>query len=267
MSTHTRFSLLSLFAASALALSPWTTGCAAGAAEMTASSQANMDNNQQDVPRLYVRGVAELEKPADELRISIGVVSEHADPTQALQQNTRQMRAVVEAIERAGLGEREYQTGRFQIRPVYSQRPPRQQPDQEWRPQIVAYSVTNTVNVKTKQLRLAGEIIQAANKAGANTIDSIQFTLADSRTHRAEAIAVATANARSDAEALAAAAGVRLVRVLEVRLDDAQPIRPPQPMMYERAMAMDMGGESPPISPGDVTVRASVNLVFQIAQE
>ena len=261
MSTFARISLLSL-AASAMAFS----SCTVAKASAEQDRQQAVVDQSLEIPRLFVRGTAELEKPADQLRISIGVVTEDADPAEALSQNTRRMREVVNAIERAGLDEDEYETGRFQIRPVWSQRPPRQQQvDDNWRPQIVAYSVTNTINVKSQQLTLAGEIIQAANRAGANTIDSIQFTLADPRVHRAEAIAVATANARSDAEALAAAAGVRLVQVVEVRLDDAQPVPPPQPM-YQRAMSMEMDAAgSPPITPGDVTVRASVNLTYRIA--
>lgn len=265
MSTSAHHPLLSLVAASAVAFT--LSACGTASAQIgNAENRAAMEHHREDIPRLYVRGAAELQKPADQLRISIGVLTEHADPTQALQDNTRRMRAVVDAVERVGLSDDEYETGRFQIRPVYSQGPPRQQADHTWRPEIVAYSVTNTINVKTQQMQLAGQIIQSANRAGANSIDSIQFTLADPRVHRAEAIAVATANARSDARALAEAAGVRLEQVLEVRLDDAQPIRPPQPMMAERMMAMDADG-APPISPGDVTVRASVNLVYRIAPQ
>jgi uncharacterized protein YggE len=261
---NTRTTLTAICAAAAL-LAPALLGCTAAHASAL-NNRVTMDHhdNKQEPARLHVRGSAELDKPADELRISIGVVTEHADPSQALSQNTRRMRAVVEAIEHAGLSDKEYQTGRFQIRPVWSQRPPRQQADAEWRPQIVAYSVTNTINIKTKQLEKAGEIIQAANKAGANTIDAIQFTLSDPRVHRAEAIAVATANARADAEALAAASGVRLVRVVEVRLDDAQAIRPPQHHEYARNMAMS-ADSAPPIAPGEVSVQSSVNLVYEIA--
>ncbi len=265
MSTFARYnSLATLLTATAIAIFPLALGCAAANANTLAEQRESSSSDRQEVPRLSVRGAAELEKPADQLELNIGVVTQHRDPDQAMSQNSRQMRAVVDAIERVGLGEGDYHTGRFQIRPVWSQRPPRERVEPDWRPEIVAYNVTNTIHVKTKKLRLAGEIIQAANKAGANAIDSIRFTLADPRVHRAEAIAVATANARSDARALAEAAGVRLVRVLEISLDDAQPLRPPT---YERTMAMEADAGAPPITPGDVTVRANVNLVYQIAPQ
>lgn len=276
MSFKSTLLTVAAFAAATLVL-PAATACAAqtdsslgngagggfGSQDANGNGMGDHTRGREDVARLHVRGTAELEKPADQLRISIGVVTEDDDATQAMNDNSRRMRRVLEAVEDAGLEDDEYETGSFQVRPVYSQRPPRQQMEENWRPRIIAYSVTNTINVKTQQLELAGEIIQAANEAGANTIDSIQFTLADARTHRAEAIAVATANARQDARALAGAAGVQLVRVLEVRLDDAQPIRPPQPFGYERAMATQ-ADSSAPVSPGDVTVRSSVNLVYEI---
>jgi uncharacterized protein len=161
-----------------------------------------------------------------------------------------------------GLTDDEYETGRFQVQPVYSRRPARA--DADWFPQIVGYRVTNSVLVKTKQLELAGRIIETANKAGANSIDFIQFTLADARIHRAEAIGAATANALADANALAEAAGLRLVRIVSITLDDARPTPPPvyQRMGMEMAMAPDA---EPPISPGDVTVRANVHVIYEIA--
>lgn len=223
---------------------------------------------QQAVPTretlatLTVRGSAEIDKPADELRLDVGVVTEASDAQTALRNNSERMKQVVEAIKAVGLTEKEYETGRFQVQPRYSTRPPRG--DAEWRQQIVGYAVTNTVRIKTQKLDLAGRLIEAANKAGANTIDSIIFGLANSRTHRAEAIREATANAMADANALASAAELRLVRVISITLDEGDRFAPP--MMYGRAVAMGMDMESaPPIQPGEVTVRASVAIVYEIA--
>lgn len=242
---------------------------AAAAVCMTSASAgegAEQDGGviERPVPTLTVRGEAELEKPADQLTVSIGVVTEHASATRAMEQNTERMRRVIDAVEDAGLDDDEYQTGRFQVQPVYSRRPPRA--DAEWTPQIVGYRVMNSISVKTGQLDLAGPIIQKANEAGANSIDSISFGLASARTHRAGAITEATRNARADAQALANASGVRLVRILSINLDDSRD--PIQPVMYERSMMTAARGApdpSAPISPGDVTVRASVTIVYEIA--
>lgn len=219
------------------------------------------DKKNKITPQMTVRGEAELNKPADQLRMSIGVISEDPDAQKALDDNSKAMEKVVDALNKAGLDKGEYQTGRFRVSPMYSRRPPRAEED--WRPQITGYQVTNTIDVKTKKLDLAGKLIQAANKAGANTINGITFDMADNRTHRAEAIREATKNARDDAKVLTEAAGVRIVRVLSVRLDDASPI-------VDYRSQMRMGGDmalsapSPSITPGDVTIRASVTIIYEI---
>lgn len=247
------FALMALLSGSALA-------CAA--ATPMASAQGRQISVEEYIPQLAVRGSAELEKPADELQISIGVVTEHADATEAMSSNSTQMQDVVKALEKVGLTKEEYETGRFRIQPRYAQRDPRRS-DPDWSPRIVGYHVSNSVRVKTGKLDLAGQLIEAANKAGANSIDNISFGLADSRKYRAEAITDATTNAMNDAKALAEAAGLRLVRVLSISLDDSRP-SPPIPMHGRMAMESS-AADTPPIAPGDVTVRATVNVVYEIA--
>lgn len=236
--------------------------CTFAMSNSPAIAQSPVNSNiAASVPNLTVIGRAELSKAADELRLKVGVVTQHAEAAEALRQNARRMNDMIKAVERAGLEEDEYETGHFQIQPVYSSRP--QRSHEEWRQEIIAYRVTNIIHVKTPQIDLAGKIIDHANEAGANSIDSIQFTLSDARKHRAEAIREATKNAISDARVLAEAAGLRLVRIVSMTLDE-QP--QPYPVRHEmmRAVASD-AAESTPIRPGDVTVRAAVTIVYEVA--
>lgn len=227
---------------------------------VTAAAPAQDD--KPEIPKLAVRGMAELDKPADQLRITVGVVTEGKDAPEVLEENAKRMSDVVKAVQHAGLDEDEYQTGQFRVMPQYSRRP--RNPDVEWVPQIVGYQVTNTLDIKTKKLKLAAELIDAANKAGANSIDSIAFDLADPRKYRAEAIAEATKNAIDDANVLAGSASLRLVRIMSISLDSAEP-QPPSPMSRRVMMAGAAAEAVTPIEPGDVTIRASVNIVYEIA--
>lgn len=222
------------------------------------------DSDEVVVPTLTVRGSAVLEKPADELRIRIGVVTEDDEATIALRENTMHMTDVIKALKKEGLTDDEYQTSQIRIQPVYSRRP--RQAGVEWKPVIIGYQVSNSINVRTMKLKLAGELIQAANEAGANTIDSISFGIADPRKHRAEAIRTATANALADARTLADAANLRLVRVITINLDQAATPRPLVTTM-QRGMEMAMSaGAPPPVNPGDVNINASVTVVYEIAE-
>jgi len=217
----------------------------------------------QALPRLTVRGEAVIEVPADQLRMDIGVVTDGQTAQAALDSNTAAMERVVEALAAAGLSEAEYRTGQFQIQPQWAPRPRDAPPD--WRPRIAGYTVTNRLSIKTTKIDLAGRLIGATSSAGANTIDAIAFDLADPRRHRAAAIAAAAANAIADATALAQASAVRLVRIISLSLDEASAIpRPMRAMALREGMAMDMAAAEPPISPGDVTVRAGVSVVYEI---
>ncbi|MHC5009190.1 MAG: SIMPL domain-containing protein, partial [Planctomycetota bacterium] len=145
----------------------------------TASAVAFDDGDNggglDDVPRLTVRGEALLHKPADLLRLRVGVVTDDPEPTAALNRNSRQMQNVITALEKAGLDRPEYETGRFSVQPVYERRP--RNAGADWRARITGYQVTNSLAVRTKKLELAGKLIEAANDAGANSIDSISFDL------------------------------------------------------------------------------------------
>lgn len=227
---------------------------------------AGLDSTQPapklaDVPRLTVRGDAELRKPADLLRLQVGVVTEDPEPAAALSRNSRQMQDVISALEKTGLTKEEYHTGRFSVRPDYERRP--RNAGADWRPQIIGYTVTNSLSIRTKKLELAGKLIEAANEAGANSIGAVNFDLANPRTHRGEAIASATTNARSDAGILARAAGLRLVRIISITLDEAG-WRPPVPAMARAGAAMAEARVTPPVEPGEVTVRAGVTLVYEV---
>ena len=182
---------------------------------MTITAVFAADDDEKEITKLAVRGMAELDKPADQLRLTIGVITENNDASTAMEANARRMRDVIKAIEKAGLTDDEYETGRFRVMPRYSRRP--RQPDPSWRVRIVDYEVTNTVNIKAKLDHIAAKLIEAASKAGANTIDSIAFDLADPRIYRSEAIVEATKNAIEDASVLAAASSLNLVRIMSIQ--------------------------------------------------
>ena len=71
------------------------------------------------------------------------------------------------------------------------------------------------VNIKTGKLDMAGEIIEQANKAGANTIEVLGFSLSDPRRYRAEAIAGALERPVSGAINIGSGRGYRIRELAE----------------------------------------------------
>ncbi len=229
-----------------------------GVTTMTALADA-----PSPVSQLAVRGEASLNVSPDQVLVNLGVTSEAGTAREALEANNNAMHATMSALKKLGLSKEEYQTQQFQVHPIWSQRPRNSAPD--WSAKIAGYRVSNSLQVQTKRMELAGDIIGSAMQAGANTVNSVQFNLADPREYRAQAIKQAMDNARSDAQTLAAAAGDEIKRTLSLNLDNAvaTPVRvQPERQMMGRAMAMD--SSAPPLEAGDVNVRASVSVVYEL---
>ncbi len=211
-------------------------------------------------PKLVVSGTAILHKPADQLGLNISIQTQSDSADKALADNNDKMQDLIDSLQIAGLVKGEYHTGQFSINPVYST-PPRNNTPPDWRATIIGYDVTNTVTIHTQQLDLAPILIDAAGQAGATQISNINFTIKDTNIHRTEVISQATANALRDAEALAEAANIKIVRILDITLDQPQIYtRPGQNMMY-----MAKSERLPFIEAPDVDISANVSVTFEIA--
>jgi uncharacterized protein YggE len=210
---------------------------------------------------LTVKGTAQFMKPSDELSLTLGVVTEGDTAQKALTENNLRMQKMIEYLEKAGLTSSEYKTGLFSVRPLYTQSP--QNPPIYWRPSIYGYEVSNTLEIKTGQLKIAGEIIDAATRGGANKVENIRFGLQDPRTHRTEAINRATTYAFDDARALSRAANVKLNRVVSLVLDQAGSSGP----VYRTMLLKGAAPEGVPLEPGDVEVTAEVTITWEVESE
>lgn len=208
------------------------------------------------VPSIEVTGNGEARANPDRAAMDIAVETHAHTAADAAAQNARLSQKIAEAL-KAKLGDTgKIQTGSYNLMPDYQQKPG------EETSRIVGYGATNTVSVETTALDRVGALIDAAISAGANRIDSVSFTLRDQSGPRNEAIAKAAADASSQARALATALGVKLKRVLYASTT-VEP-RPIPVMAMANARFAPMASEPTPISPGQITVPATVTLTYEI---
>lgn len=208
-------------------------------------------------PMLNVTGRATVYAEPDTLTISFSVRNVDKDPSKALDANSAAMTKLMDALKALNLEADAVQTSMFSIGPEYHYDGREQQ--------MIGYAVSNTVRVKTKQFKRAGEIITKGVNAGANQVDWIQFSLSDLREPRNKAIAEATARARQNADVLAAAAGVEIKTVHRIDLDPAEGAvvyrQPNRAMQFDAAVE---SGGSAPINPSDIEVTATVSVEYAI---
>ena len=130
--------------------------------------------------------------------------------------------------------------------------------------EIVGYTVTQTVSVKSRDFSKTGALLAGVVGKGANTVSSLSFEIDNPDTIESEARAEAIAKARAKAEAVAKAGGFSVGRILSIDEGYAYP-------MYERAYTMDAeaygkgaGVATPVIEPGSQEVVVNVTMRFEI---
>jgi uncharacterized protein YggE len=122
--------------------------------------------------------------------------------------------------------------------------------------------VDNTVYVTVRDLDGLGDLLDDTIAAGANSINSIQFDVADKSAAVKEARAKGVEDAKTQAQELATAAGITLGNIQNISYYDNSPV----PMFEGKgggggAMAADT---SVSIQPGQLTISVSVNITYEI---
>jgi uncharacterized protein YggE len=225
------------------------------AATQALSPSAQTSDSSEPVRTISVTGTGKVELTPDTAYIYIGVHSEGPDAVEAVSSNNEKSEAVKDALVALGVAEKDIQTTNFSIypQPRYDDKG---QPTGE-----ITYMVDNTVYVKVKDLDQVGEILDAAVKAGANSINGISFDLEDKSAAMAEARDKAVDDANVQAQQLAEAAGVSLGPVITISTSSVVPIAP----IYGKGggASVEMAA-SVPVSPGQMTISVDVFMVYGI---
>jgi hypothetical protein len=209
-----------------------------------------------------------------------GVVTQGRTAAEALAQNSRQMEAVVTALRRAGVAERDIQTASISLNPRYTNperdamiraremREPYVPPAEPSAPRIVGYDARNSVQVRVRRVGEMGRIIDALASAGANEIHGPNFTMDEPRAALDEARTAAVAEARQRAELYARAAGMRVARI--VSITEAGGYYPTEAITVTGSRIGFAGGPPPPpppVAPGEVTLGINVSVQFELVRD
>ncbi|MFT5117441.1 MAG: hypothetical protein ACI9NY_000970 [Kiritimatiellia bacterium] len=219
---------------------------------------------EPSIAQLFVRGEAQLMVPPDQVSAVLGITTEAPSAKKAITENSKKMQSVFRSLTKLGLTEENYKTQNFYVQPVWSSRP--KGANSSWKAKIIAYRVNNSIRLTTQVLDNIGDVIAATTAAGANQVSSISFSLSDERQYRSQAITQAMANAKIDAQTLASASGDKIKRTMSLHLDNASAsrVKVQAPMEARRLMTDQSAFSPPPISSGDIMVRASVSVVYEL---
>lgn len=223
------------------------------AAVLLAAAPAMAEDHPPRVPTLTVSAEGHANRAPDVADLSGGVVTTAATAAAAMTANATKMTSVVAAVRRAGIADRDIQTSGISLQPQYKYE--NNQP-----PVLTSYQATNSVNLRVRKLADAGKLLDALVAAGANQISGPNFRVdaADAALDEARTAAVATARARG--ELYAKAAGLHIKRIVSISESGGEQ---PRPTMMTMARAAKVQ-ESTPVEPGEVSLRITVNMVFEL---
>jgi uncharacterized protein YggE len=194
-----------------------------------------------------------VKRVPDRAFVSVAAESRAKTPAETQKLNADAMSGVLQKIKSLGLAADAIRTSGYELRPEFDFANNRQT--------LRGYVAHNSVEIRVDDLPKLGEILDVAVGAGATSVSDVRFDLKDRASAEQNALQQAIADAKRQAETAAGAAGMKVERIvrIDVRRDSSMP---PRPMMAFRASGAQAA--EPPMSPGELEVRASVTLTAAI---
>jgi uncharacterized protein YggE len=188
--------------------------------------------------------------------IYVGVHTEKPSAAEAVDENNDQTQTMIEALRDFGIDAKDIRTTNFSIWPQDKYDPMTGTPTGQ-----KVYVVDNTVYVTIRDLDKLGELLDTVIAAGANTVNSVQFDVANKDEALKQARADAVKDAREKAEELVDAAGVKLGDVQTISFYDSVAY----PMYEGKGGGGGVAAEAAvPIQPGQLTFTVTVNVTYEI---
>jgi uncharacterized protein YggE len=205
---------------------------------------------------MNVAGTGQAFLVPDIAYIYVGVHTEKPSASEAMTENNSQTEKMIAALKDFGVDAKDIRTTNFSIWPMDKYDPQSGMPTGE-----KTYSVDNTVYVTVRELDKLGDLLDTVVEAGANTVNSIQFDVADKDEAIKSARAEAVKDAETQAQELADAAGMSLGEVQSISFYDSQPY----PMFEGKGGGGgDLAASTVPIQPGQLTFTVTVNVTYAI---
>jgi uncharacterized protein len=217
-----------------------------------AAASAQQDPALPAEPSVTASGEGVIKAVPDRAWITVAAESRASNARDAQRRNVEAMTPVLDKLKAAGVPGDAIRTVGYELQ-------------QEWdyvnnRRVSRGYVARNSVEVRVDTIDRVGDLLEIAVGSGATSVGGIRFDLKDQEKLEREALRLAVANARARAEAMAAGVGRTIDRIL--RINEQGVSVPPVPvrMMREAAQANLAADAQPPISAGQIDIRAQATL-------
>lgn len=234
---------------------------------LSASTQykVKLANNVEIKNIITVSGKGEVYTKPDLAKVSFSVVNEASTVDKAVLENTNKINGVITALKNQGVKDEDLKTTNFSVYPRYEYRTAETEIYSS-APQkriLVGYEVTQSLEVKIRDLSKIGAIIEAGTASGANEVSDLQMTVDKEDEFKNQARSEAIANAKEKAKKLAGQVGVKLGRITNFSEDNNVPV-----YYNDAVMGKGIGGgpstATPEIQTGQNKITSNVSITYEI---
>lgn len=211
-----------------------------------------------DENRLTVSGTGTVNMEANQVSATLGVMLNGEDLSKVQAEVNETVNRICDALEAAGLNEKNISTNYIYVSPRYDYG---SMGDEQ---ELVGYTVSNSLSILTADTEAIGMYIDTAFAAGANTFDSISFSVQDDSEARDKALELAVQEAFRKAEVIAAAANRNIEGILEINEGNMNASYNNGAVSYKMALTEAAGAADTAVRAAQVSVSASVQIIFEI---
>lgn len=183
---------------------------------------------------LTIAATGRSDSRPDEARLRLGVTSQGPNAGGASQLNREKMARVTAALARLGVKPDDLQTQDLSLQRI------------DYGRERGQFRAANILEVRLTDMARVGEAVTAVTEAGANVLGGPSLRVSDRETANRSAYAAAYKAARARAEAYGEAAGLKIVRVVNI-VDGGEYGIPPSPMV--RMESMDASAMAAQVAP------------------
>lgn len=205
---------------------------------------------------LSISAFGEVKAAPDKATITLGVQTSAPTAAQAMSDNAARMTAVVAALRKQGLADRDIQTSNLNLSAQYDY-------EQNKPPRLTGYQASNDVTITVNDIKRLGPTIDAVTAAGVNQINGVGFGLKDPQGAEDQARLKAVQALQAKAQLYAGATGYRIGRL--VNLSEGGGAQP-MPFAPKMVTVNAVRAASTPVEAGELTVRADVSGLYELTR-
>jgi uncharacterized protein len=221
--------------------------------------------NNGNLPKdtITVSGKGEVMVKPDIATVSFGVTAENLDVSKAQTEATTKMNNIINLLKTKGVSEKDIKLTNYNIYPRYDYVGTTAIYPYTGRQVLAAYVISQTVEVKIRDISKAGEILSGVGTLKVTDVSGLTFTVDNEDTVKDQARSEAITDAKEQAQILAKSLGVKLVKITAFSESGNYPI------YYEmnKSAVLGMGGDSattPQVPMGENKITSNVSITYEI---